>query len=89
MTVELYAGSFADFGDSMAAEIEQAMNDLLVMDGKAALSATSDDARDRRRLLIAIATGVIEHIRKKQEAFRISVDGTIQTVTPDIQVRNP
>lgn len=89
MAVELYAGEIAnwDLSDSMAKEIERA---LALLMGPLP-SAPQKAVDDRRKLFIAIANGVINHLRDNQEAFVITYNrggvGT-DTTTPDIQVRD-
>jgi hypothetical protein len=51
---------------SMAAAIESAMN------AKVPLGA-GEDPRGRRRLAVAIATGVIDHLKAKEDAFVVNV----------------
>jgi hypothetical protein len=88
MTTQLWAGSLSDFDDSMAGEIEKAMNDLLTSGGMSALPADdSDQTAQRRRLFIAIASGVITHLQKREQAIEVTVTGVAETVTPKIQVR--
>jgi hypothetical protein len=86
MAVELYAGTLADFNDSMAKEIEDA---LAVLMGPLP-SAPQKLVDDRRKLFIAIANGVINHLKDKQDAFEITYRfgvGTDKT-TPNIQVKD-
>jgi hypothetical protein len=85
---ELYGGAIDDFDDSMAQEIEQALNDVRAEEGMDALP-TGD--RDRRMLFIAIARGVIAHLQSNSQAFEIEYqdDGTTRTTYPTIQVREP
>lgn len=84
---QLYAGSFADFADSMALEIETAFSQLRVEKGKAPLDSQGEE--ERRMLFIAIARGVIRHLQSKQTAFVIPIPAGDQaaTVTPSIGVR--
>lgn len=85
MAVELYAGTLADFNNSMAKEIEDAFAALM----GPLPSAPQKLVDDRRKLFIAIANGVINHMKAKQDAFEITYNfgaGT-DTTTPDIQVR--
>jgi hypothetical protein len=51
---------------SMAAAIEAAMN------AKVPVGA-GEDPRGRRRLAVAIATGVINHLKAKEQAFVVNV----------------
>ena len=83
--VQLYAGTLDDFNDSMAKDIEDALAALL---GPLPLAPPKLVA-DRRALFIAIANGVIKHLKEKQAALEIKFDvgfGQI-TVNPDIKVR--
>lgn len=85
MATELYAGKLTDFNDSMAKEIEDALAALL----GPLPSAPPKLVADRRALFIAIANGVIKHLKEKQTALEIKFDvgfGTI-TTNPDIKVR--
>ncbi len=70
--VKLYGGTINAFADSMAEEIEKALNQVRAEEGMSALP-TGD--RDRRMLFIAIARGIINHLQKKQEALAVSVTG--------------
>ena len=85
MANELYAGTLADFNDSMAKEIEDALADLM----GPLPSAPEKLVNDRRALFIAIANGVINHLKNKQAALEIEFDvGTVHVTTnPDIKVR--
>jgi len=86
MAIELYAGKLTDFNDSMAQEIEIALDNLI----GPLPSAPQKLVDDRRALFIAIARGVITHLQKKQDAFEITYQfgaGT-DTTTPDIKVRS-
>ena len=85
MPTELYAGTFADFNDSMAKEIEDALAELI----GPLPSAPEKLVNDRRALFIAIANGVINHLKNKQAALEIKFDvGPIHvTTSPDIKVR--
>lgn len=85
MPTELYAGTPADFDDSMAKDIENALTDLI----GPLPSAPEKLVNDRRALFIAIANGVINHLKNKQAALEIEFDiGPIHVTTnPDIKVR--
>lgn len=82
---ELYAGTLDIFNDSMAQEIENALNDLI----GPLPSAPPKLVNDRRALFIAIANGVINHLKNKQAALEIEFDvGNVHVTTnPDIKVR--
>jgi hypothetical protein len=59
----------------MAAAMEDALNALLVHDGKDPLpSGDAEATRDRRRLFIAISTGVIGHLKANADAFTVVHD---------------
>ena len=68
-----YGGSLDDFDleDSMAKAIEEELNDLRIAEGLGALPA--GDARDRRIFFLAIARGVIKHLKEKEDAFHVTV----------------
>lgn len=87
MAVQLNAGSIGnwDFTDSMAKEIEIA---LAALTGPLP-SAPQKLVDDRRKLFIAIATGVIKHLKDREQAFKITYNldaVTTDTTTPDILV---
>jgi len=85
MPTELYAGTLADFNDSMAKAIEDALNALM----GPLPSVPQKVVDDRRALFIAIANGVINHLAAKQEALQIDFDVGLDHITtnPVIQVR--
>lgn len=88
----LWGGSLGDFAGSMAEEMEAAMNELLAHDSLQTLpTGDTQEVRDRRRLFIAIARGVIRHLEDKEKAFQVRVEGGPfpRTFTPDVQVREP
>lgn len=70
-SVRLIRGSMTQAGTiypstSMAAAIEREMN-LQVPIG------AGEDPRGRRKLAVAIATGVINHLKAKEQAFVVNV----------------
>jgi hypothetical protein len=70
-----HVGIPPEFADSMAQQIEQALNDLLVAEGKDPLSTANNTAtRDRRMLFVAIARGVVNHLVDNADAFRVEED---------------
>jgi hypothetical protein len=86
MATELYAGTLDDFGDSMAQDIENALISLM-----GPLPSTPPQlVADRHKLFIAIASGVIDHLARKQAALAINfdVDEVHVTTHPVIQVRS-
>jgi len=68
---QVYAGRLEDFDDSLAQEIESAMNAL----SGPLPSAPQKMVDDRRKLFIAIANGVINHLKNHQAAIHITLDG--------------
>jgi hypothetical protein len=64
---------YSGWVNSMAAEMEAALDDLLAVDNLPGLKHGSSDAevRDRRRFFVAIARGVVLHLRKNEDAFRV------------------
>jgi hypothetical protein len=79
----------AEFADSMAAHIEAAFSDLLQDAGLPPLADdNSKESRDRRRLFVAIARGIVRHLVEHQDAFTIHVphDTSGVTVHPTIAV---
>lgn len=85
MTIQLYPGTLANFNDSMALSIENAMAGLL----GPLPSAPPQAVIDRRVLFIAIAEGVIRYLKEKEAAFEIKADVSDHDLDthPDIQVR--
>jgi hypothetical protein len=69
----LYFGGLdpATFAGSMADEIEQAFNRLLP---EPLPTADSRETRDRRRLFVAIAEGVIKHLDSHSPALNVVFD---------------
>ena len=77
----IYAGTLADFDDSMAREIEIALN---VLSGPFP-SAPQKAVDDRRKLFIAIANGVINHMKNHQAAIEVTLESGVHVTT--IRVR--
>jgi hypothetical protein len=87
MLVELYGGTIDEFADSMAEEMEKALNKVRAEEHMSPLP-TGD--KDRRMLFIAIARGVINHLQKKQEGVTFSVtDGHTHNGHATIIVKPP
>jgi hypothetical protein len=64
----------------MAMAIEDELNSLLALDGLPTLPTTpSDDReiRDRRRLFVAIARGVVRHLRDHSDAIDVPHNASI------------
>jgi hypothetical protein len=88
MADPLYAGKMGpatssttpnEFVDSMAQRIEDAYWALLAPAQRFDRSTNSEQDRDRRRMFVAIAQGVVEHMHDHQGAFRIEPDSTSPT----------
>jgi len=62
-----------DFANSMADAMEHALNTLLSNDGMKTfdVNTNSQEARDRRRLFVAIAQGVVRHLKDHAGAMLI------------------
>jgi hypothetical protein len=78
------------FAGSMAEAIEAAFDQLLGLDGMNTFvrQTNSNDARDRRRLLTAIAQGVVRHLVEHPGAIQVSfVDSAGNTVTASVTIK--
>ncbi len=66
-------GDPGEFQNSLAASIEKALNALLQADGldPVPVNNNSDETRNRRRLMVAIAQGVIRHLVDNADALEI------------------
>jgi len=62
-----------EFAGSMAAAMENALNDALSVDGikTFVVNTNSQDARDRRRIFVAIAVGMVEYLKHNTDALEI------------------
>lgn len=70
-----HTGTPPEFSDSMAQMMEDAMNDLLVAEGRDPLSTgNTTTTRDRRLLFVAIARGVVRHLLENPDAFDVEHD---------------
>jgi hypothetical protein len=83
LPVELYAGTLTDFNDSMAKEIEDALARVL----GPLPSAPEQLVNDRRALFIAIADGVLRHLKAKERAVDIKNAGITTSLQLDFNVR--
>lgn len=65
----------AEFANSMAAQMEEALRHLLITDGLPdfPLNDNSREARDRRRLFVAIARGIVRHLQEQANSITITV----------------
>ncbi|MGE5102275.1 MAG: hypothetical protein ACM3SX_20000 [Deltaproteobacteria bacterium] len=66
------------FLNSMASEIESELSALMTNDGLPPLSMDLADrsVRDRRRLFVAIARGVVRHLAENPDAFVLTTNTT-------------
>jgi len=82
---------YTQYAGSMAEQIEIQLNALLGLDGLPALPGDADDreVRDRRRLFVAIARGVVKHLHDNRTAIDIRVpdgEGGTVTVNPTFEI---
>ena len=76
-----------EFAESLAAEIEAILSDLLVADGLRPLpDDNSKESRDRRRLLVAIARGLVKHLDQRRNSITISHPDTAVTTSPSFDI---
>jgi hypothetical protein len=63
------------FTNSMAEKIEEELDALLALDGlpRQPMESDNSEVRDRRRLFVAIARGVVIHLREHHEALTVPV----------------
>ena len=77
------AGTPAVYANSMAAHIEQAFNALLEEEGLPRMpDDNSKESRDRRRLFVAIARGIVRHLDERRAAITVTVPEEGGTVSP-------
>ena len=88
MADPLYAGKMGsanasstpnEFLNSMAQRMEDAYWALLAAEQRFDRSTNSEQDRDRRRIFVAIAQGVVEHLKDHEGAFRIVADSNLPT----------
>ena len=82
-------GTLDDFANSMAAEIETQLDALLTADGLPGLPMDpSQETRDRRRLFVAIARGVVQHLHDHESSIvvRYRDNSTWRTTSATLQV---
>jgi hypothetical protein len=78
-----------DFELSMASSIEKAFLALLQQDGMKTftIDTNASEARDRRRLLIAIAQGVVRHLVDNAGAFQVTgTDSLGQPISASLSI---
>lgn len=66
---------YGPFANSMAEAIDNALRTLMVNDGLPDLKTDPNDpeVRDRRRLFVAIARGVVAHLDAQAGAIRVTL----------------
>jgi hypothetical protein len=77
---QLHGGTLADFDftDNMAKEIESAYKAARILAGITDPLPSGARANDMRMMFVAIANGVINHLKNNPKAFAVeSTDGTI------------
>nr|WP_310525016.1 hypothetical protein [Polymorphobacter sp.] len=76
-------GSLDDFGASMAEAIENELNARMILDGLPGLPMEdTPERRDRRRLFVAIARGVMRHLKDNEASIVVPYkDGAANRVT--------
>ena len=84
---QLYAGTLTDLANSMAKEIEDA---LVALRAAGELPPIPPSALpDLRMLFVAVAQGVVTHLKENEQAFAVTVNGTNPaTGHPTIKVRS-
>jgi hypothetical protein len=62
-----------EFAGSMAEAMENALNDALSVDGikPFVVNTNSQDARDRRRMFVAMAVGMVEYLKHNTDGLQI------------------
>ena len=79
-------GSLDDFGSSMAEAIENELNTRMILDGLPGLPMEdTPERRDRRRLFVAIARGVMRHLKDNEASIVVPyVDGGTNRATAPV-----
>jgi hypothetical protein len=79
-------GTPTEFASSMASAIEEELNTLLADEGLQMLPAgNSRETRDRRRLFVAIARGVLRHLEERRTAITVE-DSDGVTSSPEFDI---
>lgn len=70
-----------DFANSMADAMDSAFRELLVLEGMTPfdINTNARDARDRRRIFVAIAQGVIRHLKDHGAALTVVNSANVPT----------
>jgi len=81
------SGTPAEFASSMAEAIENAYWSSLSSDGKDTFdrSTNAETDRDRRRIFVAIAQGVVGYLAQNDDAFRVVGPSVPANTTIDIR----
>jgi len=78
------SGKPADFAGSMAEAMEDALNKLLLNETPSMktfdVNTNSQEARDRRRMFVAIAQGIIRHL--KDNAGALWIENSVNVKLP-------
>jgi hypothetical protein len=84
--------NYSDFDGSMADRMDRELDRLMRLDDplghEIGLSLENDDkdVRARRRLFVAIARGIVLHLKDHQDGLPVTVSAFGTTVNPDIQI---
>ena len=64
----------SEFANSMAEAMEDELNLLLQQEGKDPFppNDNTQETRDRRMVFVAIARGIVKHLKAQQDAFQVS-----------------
>lgn len=83
------AGATGDpFANSMAAAMENHLSDLLVKDGKPPLAEDkSPDTRDRHRIFVAIAQGIVTYLKAHEGAISVTIPAGSEGGTVGVDIR--
>jgi hypothetical protein len=83
---QLYGGTLSDFttADNMAHEIELAYAAVRVANNITEPLPSGSQANDMRMMFVAIATGVINHLKKNPAAFAVTVHGGNLTLNGNV-----
>jgi hypothetical protein len=84
----LKPGSLTAFSNSMAEDIEIELDLLMQAAGAPPMNKDASDqsVRDRRRFLVAIARGVVRHIRNNKSAIKVFCEHNTTKPVSDIDV---
>jgi hypothetical protein len=75
------------FANSMADDIEEAFNALLAEENLPRMrNDNSKESRDRRRLFVAIARGIVRHLDEHRTAITVTVPDGGGTVSPEFDI---